>query len=133
MGEAEDTAEDPVPDTQDLPKKKKKKKTDENDIKAKPVQSKSKRSDAQEEGYCDSLDKKLGSVVESNDTEIALKSITVKVRNKLLLFNSSGMEGGWFDQVYNITHSNRTHTEQIFYYITIVYEFCVCTRVCVCA
>lgn len=91
MGEAEDTAEGPVPDTQDVPKKKKK-----TDVKTKPVQSKNKRS---EEGNSDSLDKKLAGL---NDTEIALKSITVKVRNKLL-FNSSGMEGGWFDQVYYTT------------------------------
>ena len=106
MGEAEDTAECSVPDTQDLSKKKKK-----NDVKTKPVQSKNKKSKAQE-GYSDSFDKKLLNVVGLNNTEIALKSITVKVRNKLLL-NSSGMEGGWFDQVYDTTHSNRIHTKLV--------------------
>ena len=101
MGEAEDTSEGPVQDTQDLPKKKKKKKTDENDVKAKQVRSKNKRShsEAQEERSSDPLDKKTANVVGLNDTEIALKSVTFKDRNKLL-FNSSAMEGGWFDQVY---------------------------------
>ena len=90
MGEAEDTAEGPVQDTQDLSKKKKK--TGENNVKTNKRRS---HSETQDSGP---LDKKAADVVGLNDTEIALKSITVKVRNKLL-FNNSAMEGGWFDQV----------------------------------
>ena len=91
----------------------KKKKTGDNVvIKTKSLTSKNKKrssSEAQEESNGDPSDK-TPAVVGLNDIDIALKSITVKVRNKLL-FNSSVMEGGWFDQVSNTIPSNRTHRE----------------------
>ena len=102
MEAGEDTGEESDQRTQDLPKKKKKKKTAENDVKTKSLQSKHKKrncSEVQEEGHRDSVNKKTPTVVGLSDVETALKSITVKVRNKLL-FDVSVMEGGWFDQVH---------------------------------
>ena len=95
--------EEPDQSSKDLPKKAKRKKTSDNDVKTKSLPSKSKkrhRSVTQEEGLSDTSKKTPG--VGLSDVDIALKTIMVKVRNKLL-FNSSVMEGGWFDQVpYNV-------------------------------
>ena len=94
--------EEPDQSSKDLPKTQK---TGDNDVK-KSLPSKSKkrhRSVAQEEGHSDTSKKTPD--VGLSDVDIALKTITVKVRNKLL-FNSSVMEGGWFDQVpYNANRS----------------------------
>ena len=99
MGEMENTAED-VQDKEDPPKKKKK--VDKDDVKTQSMQhSKNKKSiKTQEEDPADRLNN-IPHVDGLNDTETALKNITVKVRNKLL-FNTSVMEGGWFDQVCNM-------------------------------
>ena len=98
--------EEPDQSSKDLPKKAKTKKTSNNDVKTKSLPSKSKKrhcSVAQEEGHSDTSKKTPD--VGLSDVDIALKTITVKVRNKLL-FNSSVMEGGWFDQVpYNANRS----------------------------
>ena len=94
--EEEDVVEESNQRMEGLSKKKKRKTTNENDVKAKSARIKNKKQNyvrVQEEGPNDKHEKSG-----LNDVEIALKSITVKVRNKLL-FNNSTMEGGWFDQV----------------------------------
>ena len=85
--------------SKDLPKKAKTKITGDNDVKIKSLPNKNKkrhRSGTQGEGHSDTSNKTPN--VGLSDVDVALKTITVKVRNKLL-FNSNVMEGGWFDQV----------------------------------
>ena len=100
MEAEEDTGEEPDQSSHDLPKKTKKKKSrDENNVKTKSIpKNKRNSSEVQDERHSDTSEKKTSAVVGLSDTDVALRSITVKIRNKLL-FNSSVMEGGWFDQV----------------------------------
>ena len=113
MEEEDGIGEEPDQGTQDSPnnKKKMKKKANENDAKTKSQSKIIRQSchEAQAQGYSDSSNNKKTGL---DDTEKALMSITVKVRNKLLLSSSTLVEGGWYDQVHacQLKHSNRTHS-----------------------